>query len=81
MHKLPFRPLTCWHGGVSCFADGDENGEEGPGEEQQGPQKPKKVLTLTIMFLNLTMKTWTLSCLSSLESKANLDKFIMQNSN
>ena len=31
------------------FADGDENGGEGPGEEQQGPQKPKKVLTLIIM--------------------------------
>ena len=56
MHKLPFRPLTCQHGGVSCFADGDENGGEGPGEEQQGPQKPKKVLRLTIMF-NLTVKT------------------------
>ena len=38
---------------LTCFADGDENGGEGPGEEQQGPQKPKKVLTLTIMC-NLT---------------------------
>lgn len=40
---------------LSCFLDGDENGGEEPGEEQQGPQKPKKVLTLTLVC-NLTIK-------------------------
>ena len=45
------RPVTCLQGCVTCLADGDEKGGEGPGEEQQGPQKPKKVLTLTMCNL------------------------------
>lgn len=56
---------------LSCFPDGDENGGEEPGEEQQGPQKPKKVLTLTLVC-NLTIKTSTPSCVASLESKVSL---------